>query len=195
VDISSEVLAVSPLFAEVTGSDPLLDPRVHVTIDDGRRVLLVDDTKYDVITAEPPPPHNAGVTNLYSREFYEIARRRLEPGGVLAQWLPVFQLSDEDTGALIAAFTDSFAYSALAYGHAQQWILLGSDHPLVVDPARWDAVTSEPTVRADLGAIGVGSVEDLFATHMASGEELRAVASAYAALTDDRPTVQYPTTA
>ena len=60
--------------------------------------------RYDVITAEPPPPNHAGVVNLYSREFYRLAKSRLAAGGVLTQWLPVFELSNAEVRAMIAAF-------------------------------------------------------------------------------------------
>ncbi len=99
VDVSPEVLALSPRFAEVTGSDPLLDPRVTVRVDDGRHHLLTTDRRYDVITAEPPPPMNAGVVNLYTREYYEAAQRVLEPGGVAVQWLPAVSLTEGEDRA------------------------------------------------------------------------------------------------
>jgi predicted membrane-bound spermidine synthase len=53
-------------------------------------------TRYDVITLEPPPPSAAGVANLYSRDFYELARARLAPAGLVAQWWPLPAQNDED---------------------------------------------------------------------------------------------------
>jgi len=65
------------------------DDRVEIRLADGRHELLRSVESWDLITLEPPPPSAAGVVNLYSREFYELARRRLAPGGMVAQWWPL----------------------------------------------------------------------------------------------------------
>jgi spermidine synthase len=191
VDVSPEVLALSPRFAEVTGSDPLLDPRVAVHIDDGRHHLLTTDRRYDVITAEPPPPMNAGVVNLYTREYYEAARRALKPGGMVVQWLPAVTLTDAEDRAIIGAFIDVFPHASLFYGYQYQWFLVGSDEPLQIDPVAWSKAVSVPAVRADLESIGVDGVGDLVAAFLADRPTLRAVAGDRT-LTDDRPSLQYP---
>ena len=122
VDISQEAISSSPWFAEMTTGDPLTDARTTVTIDDGRHHLVTTDQQYDVITSEPPPPNHAGVVNLYTREYYAAARRVLAPGGVLAQWLPIFQLSESDTRTIVSAFVAEFPHTALFYGARYQWI-------------------------------------------------------------------------
>lgn len=67
----------------------LQSPQGRIIIDDGRRYLERTQESYDVITIDPPPPvEAAGSSLLYSKEFYAIAKRRLRPGGILAQWLP-----------------------------------------------------------------------------------------------------------
>ena len=61
----------------------------HVVIDDGRRYLERTPQQYDAIIIDPPPPvPAAGSSLLYSRDFYELAKQRLRPGGILQQWLP-----------------------------------------------------------------------------------------------------------
>lgn len=192
IDIAEEVLEESAWFAEFTAGDPLEDPRVTTWVDDGRHHLLVTDLRYDVITSEPPPPNHAGVVNLYSREYYQVARRRLVPGGVLAQWLPVFQLSEPETRSMIAAFVAEFEHTALVQGHRYQWILLGSDEPLVVQPAAWRARAAMPEVQRDLEDIGVLGSVDLAATFMLGDAGLRALVEDDEPLSDDRPLIQYP---
>jgi predicted membrane-bound spermidine synthase len=85
------------------------DPLAHLVTDDGRRFLLRTDAKYDVIVIDPPPPvEAAGSSLLYSKEFYDVVKLRLQPGGILAQWLP------QDKGSTLAAatrsLTESFPY-------------------------------------------------------------------------------------
>ena len=192
IDISPEVIALNPWFIGDTGVDPLVDPRVEVLIEDGRHHLLVTERRYDVITSEPPPPNAAGVVNLYSREYYATARRVLQPGGVLAQWLPVFQLSEPEILSMIAAFVAEFPHTALFQGHANQWILVGSDSPLVVQPSLWRARAAMPGVQRDLAAIAVQGAHELAASFMLGDADLRALSEAQAPLTDDLPIIQYP---
>ncbi len=77
------------------------DPRIDLRLRDGRRELIANDRKYDLITLEPPPPSAAGVANLYSTDFYNFAAKRLTGGGMVAQWLPLPTQNIEDTRALV----------------------------------------------------------------------------------------------
>lgn len=193
VDISPEVIGLSHRFAEAHGGDPLADPRTFTHIDDGRQHLLTTDRLYDVITLEPPPPTHAGVVNLYSREYYAAARRRLKEGGVVAQWLPVFQLSPGETLAIIAALVAEFPHTALFQGTGHQWFLLGSGSPLTVDVPAWDAHLAQPAVVLEMARIGMRSeTAGVLATFMAGDATLREAASYGREVTDDRPSLQYP---
>ena len=192
VDIAEEVLGMSGRFAEVHGSDPLDDPRVEVLVEDGRQHLITTARRYDVITAEPPPPTDAGVVNLYTREFYATARARMKPGGVLAQWLPLFQLAEAESAAIIAAFVAEFPHTALHYGYRTQWILLGSDAPLTVDADVWRGRLAAPSVDADLVRIGAAGLDALLDTRLQDDAGLRRAMRDVAPLTDDLPTLQYP---
>ncbi len=71
-------------------------------------LILRSNEKYDLITLEPPPPSAEGVVNLYSRDFYQLAAKRLNENGLLAQWLPIATQNDEDTRSLVRSFLDVF---------------------------------------------------------------------------------------
>ncbi len=192
VDISPQVLDASPWFAELGGSDPLQDPRTTAFVDDGRHHLVVTDHRYDVITLEPPPPIHAGVVNLYTLEYYEAARRVLKPGGVVAQWVPVIQLSEPETAGIVASFVAAFPHTAMFYGYHDHFFLVGSDRPLRIDLDDWQKAIGAPGVRRDLDLIGVEGVEDLVATFMQSDSGLRRAVADAPMLTDDQPFLQYP---
>jgi hypothetical protein len=67
----------------------LKNPKGQIIIDDGRRYLKRTKQKFDVIVIDPPPPiEAAGSSLLYSKEFYELAKQHLKPGGILQAWLP-----------------------------------------------------------------------------------------------------------
>ena len=192
VDISREVLALAPKFARARGGNPLADPRVRVFVGDGRHHLVVHAQRYDVITAEPPPPNHAGVVNLYSREFYRLAASRLTPGGVITQWLPVFELSNAEVRAMIAAFVAELEHTALLYGYREHLILIGSQTPLAIDPARAVRASREPSVARDLQRSGIGDADDVLGSVVATDAQLRREALGVLAVTDDLPSIQYP---
>jgi spermidine synthase len=102
------------------------DPRVTLRLADGRRELLRGAFRYDLITLEPPPPPAAGVVNLYARDFYALARRRLNPDGLLAQWLPLSTQNDEDTRSLVRSFLDVFPHATLWTTELHEMLLIGS---------------------------------------------------------------------
>ena len=129
VELSRQIISIDTLFHKFNGA-PLRDPRVKLTIGDGRNYLLSSPEKYDVITMEPPPPTHAGVVNLYSRDFYEICKERLTNGGMLCQWLPVNQMPYEASLSLIRAFLDVFPEATLWFGSGCDLILLGGNGPV-----------------------------------------------------------------
>ena len=95
VDLSSDILEMSERTTATDGRSPLDDPRVEVHIEDGRWFLHTTPHRYDLITAEPPPPMLAGVVNLYTREYFSLVRDRLAEGGMVTYWLPLRALSDQ----------------------------------------------------------------------------------------------------
>ncbi len=105
-------------------------PLAHVVIDDGRRYLERTTETYDLITVDPPPPvEAAGSSLLYSEEFYAVARQRLRPGGILAQWFPEGDAAD--FASVARALRNSFPYVRV-FGSIDGWGLhfLASEHPL-----------------------------------------------------------------
>jgi predicted membrane-bound spermidine synthase len=109
----------------------LLDsPLSNLVIDDGRRYLERTSAQYDVITIDPPPPvEAAGSSLLYSKEFYDIIRRRLSAGGILQQWLP---RGDAVVRASVTrALKESFSYVRVFRSVEDHgYHFLASDHPL-----------------------------------------------------------------
>jgi len=105
-EISPAVLAMAPLFEKNRGV--LADSRVRTRVMDGRAWVRRTSQRYDVITLEPMPPYFAGMNALYSREFYERVARRLAPGGIAVQWLPVHLLPPLHCASVVATFAERF---------------------------------------------------------------------------------------
>lgn len=135
VDISDAVFRMSEFFQAVNDSI-LDDPRVRTVVMDGRAWLRRTTSLYDVITLEPMPPTFSGMNNLYSREFYQLAKAKLNPGGTIAQWLPMHLLTPEQTRSIAATFIETFPNSVLwIYQPYRTGILVGKNSE--VDELDW----------------------------------------------------------
>lgn len=86
VEISPEVVEASRFFQHAN-DDALNDGRLHLTVEDAKSFLKLTERKYDVISSEPSNPWMSGVSGVFSKEYYEDCRRRLNPGGLMAQWV------------------------------------------------------------------------------------------------------------
>lgn len=167
------------------------DPRLDIRLRDGRRELLQSAQRYDLITLEPPPPSASGVVNLYSREFYRLAAARLEPGGVVAQWLPLPTQNRDDTRSLVRSFVDVFPHATLWTTELHEMLLIGSMQPMALDAAAIGARFAQPTVSAALREVGVASPAALLATYVTDRTGLDWFAGDAPAVTDDRPRIEY----
>jgi spermidine synthase/predicted MFS family arabinose efflux permease len=177
------------------GDKLLASPLSHVVIDDGRRFLERNNTKFDVIVIDPPPPVTASASSLlYSEDFYSLIRQRLQPGGILAQWLPS---GDLETRASVArALTDSFPYVESYHGiSGWGWHFFASSSPLPELTASELVSRMPPTARIDMmewgpAATPVGQMEKMLAQKL-DVTQIIALAPSTPPLRDDRPVNEY----
>jgi spermidine synthase len=190
VDLSSTVFKFAPYFVPIN-KQFYQNPKVHKIAADGRHFLLGTKDTFDVITLEPPPPHDAGIVNLYTEEFYALAKRKMRPGGVLAQWVPL----DFNRGVLpkmiLKAMMGQFKHVSLWLPSRMEGVAIASDEPLKIDPRELAMRMSAPAVAEDLTANGLRSPEDFLATFIAADEKLAAFVGDVPSLTDDRPRIEY----
>jgi spermidine synthase len=190
VDLTRHMFELAPHFVPINNSFHT-NPRVRQVAADGRHFLLVADLKFDVLTFEPPPPQQAGVVNLYSREFYTLADKSLAPGGLIAQWIPFHAGYEDLQKSLIRTMSDSFPHVSLWMPSTGDGIAVASHSPLRLDPARLAARMSDPVIAADLAAVGIDSVEELLATFVVADQALSDWVGPVPVLTDDRPAIEY----
>jgi len=167
------------------------NPGVQVRMRDGRQELLRSPQRYDLITLEPPPPSAAGVVNLYSRDFYQLAMQRLQPQGLVAQWLPLPTQNIDDSRSLVRSFLDVFPYATLWTSEFHEMLLVGSLQPIELDAARINARFEQPGVRNTLQDVGIASAAALLATWITDREGLERFAADAPAVTDDHPRIEY----
>ncbi len=116
-------------------------PNVHLKVEDGRNVLLTNPLRhYDLITVEITSIWFAGATNVYSREFYELARKRLGPGGVLQQWLQFHHISPREIESVVATVRSVFPYVSVWFT-GDQGMIVATVEPQVPGAGRESQLT------------------------------------------------------
>jgi spermidine synthase len=185
VELSDSVVRGAGWFRHVNG-DVLNHPHVRLRVADGRNHLLTTRERYDIVTADIIQPIHAGAGNLYSAEYYRLAKRVLAPGGAMLQWIG--HRPESQYKLMVRTFVHVFP-------HATAWaggtLLIGTVEPLKLDPARFDAKLLQEGTRRALESIALSSFEALLQRYTAGPDELRAFVGPGLVLTDDRPLVEY----
>ena len=192
-DLSRDILEHASFFDDAN-RQVLSNPKVAVHINDGRQHLQMQPPgSYDLVVLEPPPIAYAGVSALYSREFYALARSRLRANGYVSQWLPTYQVPQETALSMVRAFVDVFPESVLLSGAESDLLLLGTTASRIeIDPDRVAArLASAPDVRADLERISLGRPRDIVGTFVGSAPTLIDATRDAAPVIDDRPLQEY----
>jgi spermidine synthase len=185
VELSDSVVRGAALFKHVN-EDVIHRPNVRLRIDDGRNFLTTTDRRYDIITADIIQPIHAGAGNLYSVEYFRLARRALAPHGVMMQWVGIRPASEYKL--IVRTFLTAFP-------HATAWanggLLVGTTEPLQLDGAALAGKLAHPSTRSALALVEITSFDSLLALYTAGPESLRALIGPGLVLTDDRPLVEY----
>lgn len=136
---------------------------VRIIIDDGRGFLTKTDETYDVIISEPSNPWISGAANLFTREYFELAKSRLNPDGRLLQWIQLYGMDGAALRSVWRAVRSEFEY---VYGFLStirdvDFLMLATNTPLEPgDLPEWNELSQE--VREDLRRVGVYTTEDLW---------------------------------
>jgi predicted membrane-bound spermidine synthase len=188
-ELLPSVIKAAPLFKG--NFNAAGDPGVDVRLRDGRQELLRSPQTYDLITLEPPPPSAAGVVNLYSRDFYQLAASRLEKQGLVAQWLPLPTQNIDDSRSLVRSFLDVFPYATLWTSEFHEMLLVGSQTPIELDAEKITRRLQQDSVRSTLQDVGIGSAPALLSTWVTDRAGLERFAADAPAVTDDQPRIEY----
>lgn len=190
VDINQTVLDFAPHFQDVNHRI-FADPRARLILDDGRNFLLTTRERYDVITSEPMPPTHAGMASLYSREYYALARERLNEGGIMVQWLPFHLVSTEQAWAILRSMQEVFPETSLWLCSHTGLIVGRKGAPAALDGAALDRAMASGPLAADLTRLGVAAPETFAQTFALDPKGVADLCAAAAPVTDDRPTLEF----
>ena len=161
VEVEKAMERAARLFSD-HNNGVLDDPRVVLSFNDARNDLQFTARTYDVIISEPSNPWMTVAANLFTEEFFELAKTRLRSGGVFSQWIQNYSLPTDDLRSIIAAFRKSFRYVLVfeSYGGIDV-LLMGSQDRFELDLERLRTRMLDPAVVEDLGRIGLRQARDV----------------------------------
>lgn len=175
---SIRVLELEPLVRDAmrsihNGEIPALqDSRVELVFDDARQRLLLEEHNYDLIISQPSHPWLAGGANLFSREFFRLARSRLTADGIYIQWLNLFHMDTQTLQSVLQAFYGEFNYGiSLIVFNERSLLLLGSQTPLRLNAPTIQTRLAQPAIREVLDSHDLRQPHDLLRYLALSREE------------------------
>ncbi|MCC7048153.1 MAG: fused MFS/spermidine synthase [Alphaproteobacteria bacterium] len=194
IELTPEMVRAHRRMPELTGN-VLASSKLALRIDDGRNFMAMTNENFDMVTADPIHPRITGVGYLYTREYYELIKRRLRPGGVVVQWMPMYQIAPR-------SFDVAFRTFAAVFPNASFWYVRG--HGLFVatiDDFTFDYRTlaarfAHPNVAGDFATIGIAAPAELLGHLLMDAEHIRryvAREAASALNTDDNADLEYRT--
>ena len=191
LEIEPAVVSASEYFSEAN-RDVLGNPNVKIILADGRNYLLSTKKRYDVITSEPSNPWMAGISNLFTKEFYEICARRLKPGGIMCQFIHGYNLDPEDFRMVMATFSSVFPHKQLwSSAFSVDYLMIGSASEIKINLDTIKQKMKAKEVASDLKRIGITTVTDFMAHFLLDEQGWDAVVRDAPINTDNMPLLEF----
>ncbi|MEQ1910821.1 MAG: fused MFS/spermidine synthase [Vicinamibacterales bacterium] len=179
VDIEPLVPKVAGWFMGTVNHDVVKNPKVRIIADDARHFLQTTTEKFDAITSDPLDPWVKGAATLYTREFFEVAKQHLNPGGVMTLYVQLFQSSPEAVKSEIATFFQAFpkglVFGNVFEGHAIDTVLVGQSETPEIWVDEIESMLRSPgfaSVDGSLVQAGLYGAVDLFGNYAGRASDL-----------------------
>ena len=190
LELSSSVIRSGKMFSD-QNHNVLNNPKVNFVIQDGRNHLLTTSKLYDVITSEPPPPRTAFTVNLYTREYYELQKNRLKPGGIAAQWIPLHSQGDKEVAMHFKTFQSVFPYTMGWLSVANEILIIGSDQPIEIDFNKLNDRLQEPKIKKALTDIEIPDIFSFLSNIWLLNEQVIKLGEGFPVITDNHPAIEF----
>jgi spermidine synthase len=188
VELAKEEIGSAPYFSEY--NDAILGkPRFSLIIGDGRHYLLKTARRYDIITSNAV--HVRLSPYLYTREFYEICRNRLNPHGVVCQWLPSNNLPEREFKQLIKAFLCVFPHTSIWYVNPGHLLLIGTSDPFSINYQRFFSRCMRPEVQKKLSSVYLNNPLVIISLCLLDEKGTMVYAGSSAPHSDDKPCAEF----
>ncbi len=190
VPLIKPVVAHAVRFLEENES-VLDDPRLLIEPADARNFLLTTEEPFDVILSEPSNPWITGVANLFTHEYFTLARERLAAGGIMAQWFQTYGMSNDDLKSVLRSFADAFPQVSVWSPQLGDLLFVGSLEPLTVFLTRFEHLLQSARGGDQLESIDLVDTAALARMFLLDDAGVRSFVSDSVLNTDDRPRVEF----
>ena len=170
------------------------NPKLRIVFNDGRNFLMTTKEKFDVITADPIHPWTQGSGYLYTEEYFKIASEHLLPGGIMCQWLPIYELNIKDLRSVARTFSLHFKYT-MAWLTEHDAEIIGSNSPILIDEQELQQRISNPAIHDNLSRVSMGSATDFLSYFVMGTEAMTAFGNGGVINTDDNLYLEFSTPA
>jgi spermidine synthase len=156
------------------------DRRTTIHYDDARHFIRTSKEKFDIVTSDPIHPWVKGTSSLYSRQYFDLVKKHLKPGGIVTQWVPLYESDIATVKSELATFFDVFpngtVWGNTINGHGNDIVLLGQVEPLQLNidalQDRWSRAEFA-RVSQSMGAVNFHTVADVLATYAGRASDLK----------------------
>jgi len=203
IEVEPVILEAAKQFFSKFNNNILDDPRVTMLRTDGRNQLLMSKEKYDVIVSAASHPINPGSSHLYTKEFFELTKSRLNENGIFLHFIPGHRFSIEEHKIVAKTFFSIFPHTSLWIDNIDalaspkqinvETYLIGSLKSLEIDKERMkNVINSHEKIKENLGRIGINSMDDFLSLMIMDERGLsNFLADEKRINTDDRPISEF----
>ena len=193
-ELEPAIVEVQEYFAPFT--EHVLDnPKLHMSVTDGRTFILGSPQKYDLIISQPSNPWIAGIGNLYTEDFYRACVEQLEEGGLMCQWFQLYSVSEYDLYLVLATFYEVFPEGMVFQTGPGDILLVGAQQPVSLQLDRLEQLWQEEELTYWSQLIGLLEPRYLLGSYVATREEVLAAFDPAGKVgrlnTDDRPLLEF----
>ena len=180
-EIEPAVSEAARRYFAVENNRVLDDTRTTIIYDDARHFLTTTDEKFDVITSDPINSWIRGAAALYTKEHFKVCKRHLNPGGVVVQWIPLYEKDLATAKCELGTFFEAFPHATLWTSWRSSdgpdlrhdIIAVGQAEPTTLDLADLDRrINANERLKAQLDEVNLATIPGLMAQYAGRGEDL-----------------------
>jgi spermidine synthase len=173
---SVETIEIEPAMAEASrrfaprNTNAFADPRSHIIFDDAKTFFSTHNRKYDIIVSEPSNPWVSGVASLFTGEFYRLARRHLNPEGILVQWFQMYEIDTSLVASVLRALGENFPDYVIYAATGSDLLIIAGEIRTLARPLA--DLAAMPGVARELRRVHVNSMWDIEVRRLGGKEAL-----------------------
>jgi len=205
VELEPAIIGANNYFNQLN-VDVLTNPSHKLVIADGRNYLLRNKEKYDLIVSEPTNTWQSFSTQLYSKEFFELVKDRLEDDGLFVKWFPIYTMGVDDFRNSYKTFNSVFP-NVIAFANIKldennpvrygtsEIIFVGSKEKIEIDVDKADLIYDSFPFQSKqyLDALRLSSSDDILNLQLFTSDDMAGYAADASLLTDDNPILEFST--